>query len=573
MVRPKARHALSLSRYLILVGPPLLCSGGCAEDRISDTFSESTGLPSAVAGQADVPAVTIDLPKKPRPWDNSDEALVEAAKAAGGVVAVAFKEPASPHALQTGRREGVTKGTVQAGTALVSRIGGEILYNYRFIGAVLARLEPSLAPILRASPLVDFVEPSQRVATPRPPTLPGRSARSAAPPKVAGAPSAEYADWGVWQMETRAAWSYTTGAGTKFMSILTGHEQGHIDLPLVPTNNCGGAYGGCDDGPYYYVGTHALGLVVERWNGLGWVGVAPGVLANDTYVWGACWPTPEYIVCDHSSAAAALDAARMVGVKVVFIGLYYLMYDAIIANAVANAWQYGDIFMVAPAGDRTSSDSAAGQPWYPAAHDHVLGVSGINPDSSFAQAPGTCGNWGSQYGPHVDVAAAFYTTSTSGGNSYISYCSTGTAASLVAGVAALMRAHRPGDDADAIARGLKASAAPLGDPRYFGAGFVNALKAVRDSPPPPSPLSVSISGPRSVRPAVYCAWSASVSGGHPPYRYAWYRGYLVGTESWVELYTDTNSFYLTLEVTDAWNDRGSQQIWVTNTPSARACLS
>ncbi len=64
------------------------------------------------------------------------------------------------------------------------------------------------------------------------------------------------------------------------------------------------------------------------------------------------------------------------------------------------------------------------------------------------------------------------------------------------------------------------------------------------------------------------SWSS-----HPSYRYARYKGYLVGTESWAELHMDTNSFYLTLEVTDAWNDRGSQQIWVTNTPSARTCLS
>lgn len=138
-----------------------------------------------------------------------------------------------------------------------------------------------------------------------------------------------------------------------------------------------------------------------------------------------------------------------------------------------------------------------------------------------------------------------------------------------------MRAYRPGDDADAVARGIKNNAGALGDPQYFGAGFVNALKAVRDPPPPPyTPISASIWGPRSVKPNVYCTWSATVSGGHPPYRYKWYQGTTpVGTQSWIELYTGIFSFYLTLDVGDAWNEHSGQQIWVTNTTSARVCLN
>jgi len=555
------------------VGLTALLFSGCTNEPMSDTASPSAQV--GTVARVDVPAVTIDLPAEPRPWDNSDEALVEAVRAANGLVSITFKEPGSPRALVTGRREAVGRASLQAGTALVTGLGGEILHELRFIGAVLARIDPAAASALRANPLVDFVEPNQRYEVHHvlyegdAPQVLGRA--TGAP----GAPgSTEYWDWGVWYMDAGSAWAYSTGVGAKYMHISTGHEQGHPDLPFVPTNNCGGTYGGCDDGPYgNYPGTNYLGQAVERWNGIGWVGVAPGVAGTDTYSWGACEVTgPSSSTCYTGQVAAGLDAARLVGAKVAFLGTYYSFYDATVATAVANAWQYGDIVMVAPAGN--VPDGVPGQPQYPAAHDHVLGVSGIKPDYSFAGS-GTClAGFGSQYGSHVDVTAAFWSTATWGGGGYNVICTTNVGAGLVAGVAALMRAYRPGDDADAVIRGIKNSASALGDPQYFGAGLPNALKAVRDPPPPPSPITASISGPRSVKPNVYCTWFASASGGHPPYTYTWYKnsGY-AGTGSEIQLHTGTSSFYLKVTATDAWNERGNQEIYVTVTSSARVCFT
>ncbi len=57
----------------------------------------------------------------------------------------------------------------------------------------------------------------------------------------------ETTPWGITMVRAPEAWSLTTGTGVKIELIDTGHDRGHEDLPLVPTENCAGYYGGCDD--------------------------------------------------------------------------------------------------------------------------------------------------------------------------------------------------------------------------------------------------------------------------------------------------------------------------------------
>src|SRR3990172_1219997 len=56
------------------VGLTALLFSGCTNEPMSDTASPSAQV--GTVARVDVPAVTIDLPAEPRPWDNSDEALV-----------------------------------------------------------------------------------------------------------------------------------------------------------------------------------------------------------------------------------------------------------------------------------------------------------------------------------------------------------------------------------------------------------------------------------------------------------------------------------------------------------------
>jgi len=100
-------------------------------------------------------------PPKPRAWDTSDAALVAAIAAESGYAIVAFKAPGSARALATGNRAAVTAGTVTAGLQLLERSGVQVLNLYDAIGAAAVRMDPALAPGLRAQPLIDYIEPRQ----------------------------------------------------------------------------------------------------------------------------------------------------------------------------------------------------------------------------------------------------------------------------------------------------------------------------------------------------------------------------------------------------------------------------
>ncbi|MGD8240715.1 MAG: hypothetical protein PVH68_19350, partial [Armatimonadota bacterium] len=113
-----------------------------------------------------VPEMAVDLPPHPRPWDTDDAALVEAVRQAGGMVTIGFKEAGSAPLLATGRRAAVSAATITAATAVAGMHVLEILYEYRSIGAILARIDAEAAPRLRDHPLVDYVEPAQQFSNP-----------------------------------------------------------------------------------------------------------------------------------------------------------------------------------------------------------------------------------------------------------------------------------------------------------------------------------------------------------------------------------------------------------------------
>jgi hypothetical protein len=96
-------------------------------------------------------------------------------------------------------------------------------------------------------------------------------------------------------------------------------------------------------------------------------------------------------------------------------------------------------------------------------------------------------------------------------------------------------------------------------------------------PPPPTELSVAISGPTQIRPGAVCTWQANVSGGAPPYHYSWYNdGIGVGTQQW---YTggknpgnQTDHFTLRVDVTDSGTGVGSATLVAYENPSAPICV-
>jgi hypothetical protein len=154
-------------------------------------------------------------------------------------------------------------------------------------------------------------------------------------------------------------------------------------------------------------------------------------------------------------------------------------------DAVEYAWGKGCL-LVAAAGN-----SASNAPFYPAAYDHVMGVSATDASD---------GRWsGSNYGDYVSVSApgaSIYSTNWAGGSSGYRYRSgTSQAAPHVSGVAALLLAQDGSRSNSQVWSIIESTADDLGpggwDP-YFGYGRVNAYKALSNGQPTPTPTVVPL---------------------------------------------------------------------------------
>jgi subtilisin family serine protease len=497
--------------------------------------------PSRTGAPLDVPAVHMDRPPRPRAWDTSAVALVAAIAAESGHAVVVFKELTSARALETGLHAAVSAAAVNAGLNFVRAKGGEILDLYDAMGAAHVRMNPSLATVLRANPLVDFIEPRQWLRKE------GMSGMTLLASDPLGTP--QTVPWGIQMVRAPEAWSVTRGTGAKIYLIDTGHQRGHEDLPLIPTENCGGGYGGCDDA-YVSHGSHVLGIWTARDNAVGVEGVAPGVNAEDVYVWGACADSNE-VGCPTDQIIMGLNAA-IFNADVVNMSLGDEDYNGDLAFAVAVAWNH-DIVLVAAAGNVPPHD--AGDVVYPANYSHVIGVSGVQADKSFASWS-NCGIQ-SNYGPHVDLAAPFEALSTVPGG-YVILCGTSMATPHVSGAAALLRAQNPTWTNQQVVDRLLSTAQDLGSPgrdNFFGYGLVDAARALGLD----VALTAHINGLTTITTAGTHTWSAIASGGTGSYSYQWWYMDLsappawipLGTEQTQDLYVDQNSppFYIDVAVT------------------------
>lgn len=517
----------------------------------------------------------MDLPPSPRPWDHDDAVLISVLQREDGHAIVAVKLPESPRAAQAaGRRAAIPAAAFEEGLQVLAQAGAEVLHVYRSFGAAAVRIDPARGPELRKHPRVDYLEPRQWYQAS------GTPADAAAIREMIAVQSRQSIPWGI-SMVRADAWAVSTGSNVKVMVIDNGTNP-HEDLPAIPNANCGGYYGGCDDGPFYH-GTHVAGIALARNNSIGVVGVAHGVAADHVYSWGACNSTLPY-GCPNSEVAAGIDAAKFAGARVINMSLGGTQFDQGIANAVASAWATGSIVLVAAAGNLPSTQTG-GVLFYPAALTNVIGVSGIRQDKSFASTS-PCpdsygGSWKSNHGSHVDLAAPFWALSTVGSSSYEDendgWCGTSMATPHVSGAATLVWSQNPTWTNQQVVDRLLATSEDRGSSGrddYFGYGIVDAADAL--GVVPPTPPSVSIDGPTQIQPGATCTWQALASGGAPPYAYSWTNnGALAGTG---EYYTgskdpgNTNSYFtLRVTVTDAASASNYHEITVYENSSAMIC--
>lgn len=350
-----------------LVAVVLSVVAGCSPDDVSTDPSREGLRPSLarnpnVAQPVDVPALEMDLPPTPRPWDQSDSALVAALQRANGRAFIGLKGLLSARAAQTARlvedtlaRPGrlTRRGTraflratdATAGLNQLTSLGLEVVQYYERIGVALVRFpDPGIAAQIRIHPNVDYIEPDVnlfRLAINPPFSSEASGAAVTALASIASSSGAvaQTVPWGISLVRTPDAWPYSTGSGTRLLIIDTGHERGHEDLPLVPLGNCNGLFGACDD-PVFPAGiphgSHVTGIATALNNSVGVVGVANGINASNLFVYAACDPNdgcpPAEIINGLNWAAANLGAQGVVNMS-----LGGVAFDQGIAKAPARA--------------------------------------------------------------------------------------------------------------------------------------------------------------------------------------------------------------------------------------------
>ncbi|HEX5496804.1 MAG TPA: S8 family serine peptidase [Mycobacteriales bacterium] len=205
---------------------------------------------------------------------------------------------------------------VHRAEAAVRGIGGTVWVSYGQIGVIVARsTDPNFAVRLRASHAVQLVGASRTVAIPmsaEDPTVVRPATATASAP--AGQDPLEPLQWDMRQIHADAAHAVTLGSRRVVVGVLdSGIDATHPDLAgqVDPSLSASCVNGGrVDTSPASWApttsghGTHVAGTIAAARNGVGIVGIAPGVrLAAVKVVDDGGFIYGEYAVCGFVWAA------------------------------------------------------------------------------------------------------------------------------------------------------------------------------------------------------------------------------------------------------------------------------
>jgi len=282
----------------------------------------------------------------------------------------------------------------------------------------------------------------------------------------------------------------------------TGDGDGPDPDPTIPMAYSWNNAGECAEGPNASGGhgLHVAGTIAA--SAVGVVGVAPSVRVRPVRALGTTGFGKSYDLAQGILYAAGLPADDGQGgvvqapstAHVINLSFGGPTPDQLTSDAVAAAQAAGAL-IVASAGN-----SGTSEPRYPASYPGVLAVSAVGPD--FALAPySSFGSWVGIAAPggNVNAYGVF------GGGIWSSYWDfttddpliavnqgTSMAAPHVSGVAALVLSMNPGMTAAQVHDRLTATANPIGSELLFGAGLVDAFRAVTGGAGLPSTLRTMI---------------------------------------------------------------------------------
>ncbi len=265
-----------------------------------------------------------------------------------------------------------------------------------------------------------------------------------------------------------AAWTTHAGTSSVVVAIIGRGIDPHPefgDRLLEGHATTGDLFDTLDSCPH---DTHLAGIIAAATgNGDGVAGLNGRARILPVRVFDGCTGT-------QSATAEGIVWAVEHGADIVLVSIQFDEGTPELEDAVGYAISH-DVLIIAPAGSAGSDDAV-----FPAAFDGCLAVSA----TTNRDTPSTVSN----FGPQIDLAApgqAVWSTWVGGGYGYQpAKGDTASASAFVAGVAALVRSYAPQMSAEDVARILLDSADDLGNPLHFGAGRVNAQRALELTPPP-----------------------------------------------------------------------------------------
>jgi len=217
-------------------------------------------------------------------------------------------------------------------------------------------------------------------------------------------------------------------------------------------------------------GTHVAGIIgAAKGNGVGIAGVNDKAELLPVRVL-------QGNVGTEASTAEGIVWAVDHGAKVIAVPLQFYDGTPRLADAVAYA-AARDVVVVAPAGHTGGNEVA-----FPAAFDGCIAVTATTNEDLRADF--------SNFGPQVDLSAPsqnIWSTQSGGAYGFETRAGSASAAAYVAGVASLIRSYAPQLTALEVRQILMDSADDVGEPGwdpYFGAGRLNARRALELTPLP-----------------------------------------------------------------------------------------
>lgn len=480
------------------------------------------------------------------------ERIAAAVERAGGLALISLKPSVVARSHETGRLSSVSRDDVLEGHDVIEQLGGEILQTYRNLPFVRARLDgPEIESLLR-HPLINAIEPD-----------------------IEGHPMAQDTSWGYDSIAAPEAWSSGyKGNGAHIVLLDSGIDSTHYyggDINPLRIEHCSYAdasFNDCWDDSGH--GSFMYGVMAGKDNSIGTIGVGNHADVSSVKV------CVEGVSCRVGDMIAGIDWATNLGeprtilnISVGFPTSADTIWDG---EEVQNALQSfvedaysGGLLVVAAAGN-------AGTLLYPAGFDDAIAVTGIDETNGYVIDHDCDSEYSGSYqvtmptGSAIEISGPVESYSLWLDGEYDWGCGSSVAAAFVSGVSAVAWGYHTGWSNSQIRTRLSESAVYIGSSTVFGAGRVDAVRAVEGPP-----VSVNITGPDVVPEEQSCTWAAVADGGTGPYTYSW-SGVFSGSGTPITR-TVNSSGTLYVTVTDDFGAQDTDQMSISVDEEMWECMN